>query len=312
MLKKTLITLGSWLVGIIGVVGIIWYYEPQDFAETLNAVGYSGVLTWVVLTLLSRVCAAEATVAPLATLGFHMSRPDAFWISWIRTFANQILPLAGIAAYAHMVRRRVGIPWSQLAALGQPQLLLAAAAIGVVGFFAIVVNLDRLDASAYTLALAYAGIVLLAMAFANGSAWLIESLPAALAERATGTSDALRAIAKDRPLIIKLVVFHISAVLLRGGRIWILFAAAGFSLDWRELLLVLAIAESALLLNVTPGGLGIREGAVLGGAALLGIPAPVAASVALIDRLFMVSITTLLAMPGFAILRKPHDAPAAR
>lgn len=308
MLKKTLVTLGSWLVGILGVIAIIWYYQPQDFAGTLQSIGILGVLGWVVLTLISRVCAAEATVAPLGALGFHMTRPDAFWISWIRTFANQIVPMAGIAAYAHMVRRRVGIRWSQLAALGQPQLLLAAAAIGIVGLVATAVNFERLHASAYGFMLMYGLLVLLTLAFASGAHWLVESLPRALAIRAAGTSDALRTMAKHPHLIQKLLLFHIAAVLLRGSRIGFLFAAAGISLDWAELLLVLAVAESALLLNITPGGLGIREGAVLGGAALVGIAAPIAASVALIDRLFMVAITTLLAAPAIAILRKPHQS----
>jgi uncharacterized membrane protein YbhN (UPF0104 family) len=307
MLKKTLTTLSSWLVGILGVIAIIGYYQPQDFEQTLRAIGAGGVFGWVALTLLSRVSAAEATVAPLAVLGFTMTRPDAFWISWVRTFANQFIPLAGVAAYAHMVRRRAGIPWSQLAAMGQPQLLLAAVAIGCVGLAATAVNLGRLQASAVGLALMYGALVVLALAFATGAHWLIESLPKSLAERAAGTSEALRTIAKQPTLITRLVLFQVVALLLRGARVWFLFAAAGISLDARELLLVLAVAESALLLNVTPGGLGIREGAVLGGAALLGIAAPVAASVALIDRLFMVAITTLLAVPAFVILRKPRE-----
>ena len=308
MLKKTLVTLGSWAIGILGLVAIIWYYQPRDFAETLAAIGASGVAGWIIMTLVSRVCAAEATVEPLVTLGFHMTRPDAFWISWIRTFVNQILPVAGVAAYAHLVRRRTGIPWSQLAALGQPQLLLAAAAIGLVGLIATVANIERLQASAIGFLLAYGLIVVLSLGFATGAHWLIESLPKSLAQRASSTAAALRKIARKPNLIIRLSLFHVAAVLLRGGRVWFLFAAAGVSLDWAETLLVLAIAESALLLNVTPGGLGIREGAVLGGAALLGVAAPVAASVALIDRLFMVAITTLLAAPAFVILRKPHAA----
>ena len=308
MPKKTLVTLGSWTIGILGVVAIIWYFQPRDFGDTLAAIGAGGIAGWVLLTLVSRVCAAEATVEPLATLGYRMTRPDAFWISWIRTFVNQILPIAGVAAYAHMVRRRTGIPWSQLAALGQPQLLLAAAAIGFVGLVATAVNIERLQASAVGLLLMYGVIVVLSLAFATGAHWLIEALPRSLAERASNTATALRKIASQPNLIVRLSLFHTAAVLLRGGRVWFLFAAAGISLDWAELLLVLAIAESALLLNITPGGLGIREGALLGGAALLGIEAPVAASVALIDRLFMLAITTLLAAPAFVVLRKPHSA----
>jgi len=308
VLKKTLATVGSWLIGILGLTAILWYYQPQDFNATLQAIGTVGVTGWVLLTLASRVFAAEATVAPLRTLGFHMTRPDAFWISWIRTFANQILPVAGVAAYAHMVRRRVGMPWSQLAALGQPQLLLAAAAIGIVGFVAMVANLARLDVSAYGLALMYGLLVLLAMGFATGTHWLLEALPKALATRVVGTAAALRKMTRHRTMIVRLVLFHVAAVLLRGGRVWFLFAAAGIRFDWAELLLVLAVAESALLLNITPGGLGIREGAVLGGAAMVGVAAPVATSVALIDRLFMLAITAFLAAPAFFVLRRPRQS----
>ena len=95
--------------------------------------------------------------------------------------------------------------------------------------------------------------------------------------------------------------------MLRGSRIWFLFAAADVSLAWNEFVLLLAIAESALLVNLTPGNLGVREGAILGGAGLIHVPAGIAASVALIDRLFMIALTTLLAAPAFAILRKPQQ-----
>ena len=307
MLKKTLVTLGSWLLGILGVVAIVLYYQPQDFGQTLKAIGLSGVVGWLLLTLLSRFCAAEATVVPLAALGFMMTRLDAFWISWLRTFANQILPLAGVAAYAHLVRRRTGIAWSQLAALGQPQLLLAGAGIALVGLVATLVSRSLLGASAYGLLFLYGSIVVLLLALSTGAHWLLDSLPRSLAERVAGTSLALRSMAGAPWLLSKLIFFHVAATVLRGGRVWFLFAGAGVSLDWAELLLVLAIAESALLLNVTPGGLGVREGALLGGAALVGVDAPVAASVALIDRLFMIAVTTLLAAPGYVVLRRPQQ-----
>lgn len=308
MFRKAMVTLGSWVAGVLGVVAIVLYYEPQDFRGTLEAVGFAGIAGWLALTFVSRVCAAEATVLPLAALGFPMTRPDAFWISWMRTFANQILPLAGVAAYAHLVRRRTGIAWSQLAALTQPQLTLGGAAIALVGLAAVLLNLGRLDASALGLILLYGSVLALLLALSTGAHWLIDALPKAIATRAAGTSAALRSLAKNPALLAQLMFYHAAATVLRGGRVWFLFAGAGVSLDWSELFLVLAIAESALLLNVTPGGLGVREGAVLGGAALVGVDAPVAASVALIDRLFMVAVTTLLAAPAYAVLRRPHAA----
>lgn len=305
VLRKTLLTIGSWLAGIVGTVGIFLYYRPEGFWDAVETIGIVGILSWVVLTLAARVSANEATVVPLAALGYRLSRMDAFWISWIRTFANQIAPVFGAAAYVHMIRRHTGIQWSQVAALGQPQILLVAAAIGLVGLVAMLVNYPRIGFSALGFAALYALVIVVTLAVSSGAHWLLEALPKGAAERVMGTSNALRTMAQSPRFVATMMLYHTVAVILRGARVWFLFAAAGISLDWAELLLVLAVTESSLLLNITPGALGVREGAILGGAGLLGIPAATASSVALIDRLFMVAITTLLAAPAFAVLRKP-------
>ena len=89
----------SWLLGISFIVVIILFFRPQEFFETIAAVGVSGLLQWILLTLIARVVLAETTVAPLKVLGFNMRRSDAFWIGWIRTFANRYLSLAPVYAW---------------------------------------------------------------------------------------------------------------------------------------------------------------------------------------------------------------------
>ena len=74
--------------------------------------------------------------------------------------------------------------------------------------------------------------------------------------------------------------------------------------------LLIAIAESTLLIQLTPGGLGLREGAILGGAALLGIPVTLATSVALLDRLLVMALTALLTPPAMGVLKARRDADA--
>ncbi|NNC55528.1 MAG: UPF0104 family protein [Pseudomonadales bacterium] len=140
------------------------------------------------------------------------------------------------------------------------------------------------------------------MVFAKGAAPFIDLLPPAFSNRAARLSDALRKLASQRGLLGRLVAYHAVVIVLRGGRLWVLFAAAGLDLGLQQVLLILVVAESSLLLQITPGGLGIREAAVLGGAALVGISPDVAAGVALIDRLFMIAITVVFAVPSVMIL----------
>jgi len=292
----------SWLLGVAGVVLIAWYFKPTGILDPLVAVGFMGTFAWSALTIAARIFFARTTVEPMRALGYTFSLSDAFWIGWLRTFANQIVPLSGVAAYAATLRSKTAISWSELAALATPQYVLAAGAFGVVGFAAVVFGHALLGDVALWLAAIYLAVIVFAVAVAKGAAPLMETLPGALSNRAASVSVALRKFASRPGLIGRLIIYHAFVILLRGGRLWILFAAAGIDLGLQQLLLILAIAESSALLHFTPGGLGIREAAVLGGAALVGISPDIAAGVALIDRLFMIVITAIFAVPAVLIL----------
>lgn len=299
--------LASWLLGVVGIVMLAWYFQPQDFFVTIRKVGIAGVLGWCLLTLLARWILSGTTSAPLKALGLELSRTDAFWIGWLRTFANQILPFAGIAAYVQALRHKVNISWSELAAMTTPQFVLAGTALGLVGIVAVLLNVAVLGSLVYGLSAAYLIVILGSLVVATSSMTLVKALPSTLAERAAGTSAALRQLGNYPGLIPRIVLYHGSAIILRGARLGILFLAAGYPMGWRELLLLIAISESTLLIQITPGGLGVREGAILAGAALLGVPASIATTVAMIDRLLVILISTLLFGPAVVRIRQARD-----
>ena len=274
-----------------------------NLPNLLRSIGVGGVAAWAALTLIARIIQAETTTAPLKALHHTMRRSDAFWIGWLRTFANQIFPSAGVVAYTQAIRQKTSISWSEMAALGTPQFILVAAALGCVGVFAVLSNGPLLAESFYPLLLTYFAIVVGAIVITRGAPWLAQVLPDNLSERLAATSTALQKIARKPSLILLVVGCHVAAILLRGARIWVLFGSAGLVLDWTQILLLVAIAESSMLIQLTPGGLGVREGAVLAGALLVGIPTDVAAGVALIDRFFIIAIATLLTPPAVFVLR---------
>ena len=178
------------------------------------------------------------------------------------------------------------------------------AALGLVGLAATASNLQRLGAPAAAIAVFYIIVITAAVAAASSAGWLIRALPATIARRLSGTSAALRKLAQTPGLVAKVIALHAIAIVLRGARIWFVFQVVGVSLDWPQLLLLIAIAESTMLVNLTPGGLGIREGLVVGGAMLLDISAPAAATAALIDRVLTYGLATALAIPAFLTLHK--------
>ena len=285
------------------MVGIFLHFGPASLASAFEGLRWADVLAWGVLTLAARLALVETVRLPLIALGFKAGRRELFWFNAIRTFANQIVPLSGLAAFAQMLRRRLGITWSELAALASPQFVLALVALSVIGIVAVAINFRQLGPPDLALLLMYLAVFVVAMLLSSGAPWFIDALPHAWSRRATNVTEALRKLQRHPGLVVRLAAVHGVAILLRGGRIWILFAAAGVSLSWSQMLLVVAIAESTMLLNVTPGGLGIREGAILGAGALVGIPTDTAAGVAVLDRLLTVAFTVLLTPPALVFLR---------
>jgi uncharacterized protein (TIRG00374 family) len=303
-MQSRVLKLFAWLAGIALLVALIVFFSPGNLWSLLGDIGATGVVFWVALTISARLIQAITTVVPLHSLGYRMRLADAFWIGWLRTFANQVVPTSGVAAYLEIVRRKTSISWSELAALASPQFVLVATALGLIGLLATLMNSAESGAAFTGLVVVYAAVLTGSIAIARGAPWFARLLPERLYSRVRKTAQALHRLAESPRVIAIVVVSHVGTILLRGARLWILFAAVGIQLDWQQALLVIAIAESTLLIQLTPGGLGIREGAVLAGAALVGIPAGIATGVAVIDRLLVIALTALITPPALFVLRR--------
>lgn len=296
-----------WLAGIALLVALVLIFYPENLPAVMRQTGINGIALWAALTVMARLIQAQTTVLPVNVLGYRISLLDAFWIGWLRTFANQLVPISGIAAYAELIRRKTKMNWSELASLAAPQFVLAAVALGLVGILSAVVNRQALGELSVTLSIVYAVLVLASVAIISGAQGFIRLFPKSLSTRLERAAEALQTLASRRGLLIAVISCHAATILLRGGRLWLLFGAAGAVLDWDQALLIVAVAESSLLIQLTPGGLGIRESAVLVAGALVGVSTEIAISVAVLDRLLVIGITVFLTPPALAFLRHSDE-----
>ncbi len=126
----------------------------------------------------------------------------------------------------------------------------------------------------------------------------------AMAERLTLGANALRTL-NTRIWMISLLV-----ILLRGISLWLIFLALHQSFSYFIALLASVTGTLITLLPLAFGGLGLREGAVAGVAALFGMPAALSVSAAILLRLAVVTAASMgliisLFMPELA----PRDEP---
>lgn len=293
-----------WSIGVASLAGIVWYFRPDNFISSLQRVGLIGVTGWLAATLMARLLITQVPMSLLRTLGYELNRLQILSIAWLRTFSNQIVPMTGVAVYIQQIRNQSGASWQDLAAASSQQFFIGAGGLGIIGVLAVLCNVQVTANATVPLLLVFAGLASVALAAALGVSWVIRKLPHVLVRRFAAASESFSKLASFPKLIISLVSLHSAAILLRGARIWLLFAAVGVGLNWREALLIIALAEATVLIAVTPGGLGVREAIIIGGASLLDIPTDIAVTVSLIDRLFVVGLTGIMTIPSALYLRR--------
>ena len=299
-----------WLIGVAALAGVVWYFRPDGFLQSLQKVGFVGVAGWVAATLVARLLVAEVSLSLLRTLGYRLSRMQLFLIGWLRTFSNQIVPMTGIAVYVQQIRHQSGASWQDLAAASSQQFFVGVSALGIIGLFATLCNVQVTGNATEPLLVVFSALAAVALATALGVSWVIRKMPRALLRRIAAASESFAKLASHPKVILSLIGLHSGAILLRGARVWLLFGAIGAGLNWREALLIIALAEATVLIAVTPGGLGIREALIIGGASLLDIPTEISVAVSLIDRLFVVALTGIMAAPSALYLHRRTSRPS--
>ena len=288
----------SWSLGVAALVGLIWYFRPAEFLQSVARVGAPGVIGWLAVTMLARLLFAEVPTRLLQKLGYRLGRLQLFSIGWLRTFSNQVVPMTGIGVYLQQVRQKSGASWQDLAASTTQQSFVGLAALGAIGVCAALSNTQVRAEAIWPLFLAFVALTAAALGAATGVALIVRRLPGFIAEKIAAAADSFRTLATDRKLVAGVIGLHAGGILLRGLRVWLLFASLGTTLSWHEALFIVALAEATVLIAITPGGLGVREAIIIGGAALLGVDTDVAVAVSLIDRLFVVVITGAMAAPS--------------
>lgn len=308
---KRILAFTPWIIGVCIICILLFFVDFAELSESVAQIGGIGLICWVVLTVVVRLLHAEITVLPLVAFKAHLRRVDAFWIGWVRTFANQVLPLAGLVTYAKAIRDHAGVSWSEVTALATPQFFISALALSLLGLLVTSATLG-FDDFGLVLIGVYTMIMIGSLVLVFRTAVVMRVCPKAVRVRLSSSVIAFEKVSSKPRVIFLLIVCHCCVILIRIARLWLLFALVGQPLEWQTVLLLGVIAESTLIIQLTPGGLGLREGAVLGGAMLVGVDAGMAANVAIIDRLLIIALTVLFVLPSVYFLWRAGPDPALR
>lgn len=295
----------AWIFGL-GILAIVIKIASETNPDFLLEFFSLSIFTlWLCITLAVRFLMVEIFVRPIHALGYMMDRWGAFWLGWLRSFFNQILPLSGVVLAASYVRHKSGLTWGQVASLISPQFLLIFTITGFFSGLAIFLNREIIGTASWPLIIVT--LILTSFALFIRSQWmnaLFFYLPQRFLHRLESMRIALAHFTHNQRLVVILTVCHCAGLILRGLRLWLLFTlAAQFDIKFTDLILLIAISELGFLIQLTPGGIGIREGAMLSAAWLLGLDLDVVAGVAVADRIFSIFVIVIMALPAFYFVK---------
>lgn len=120
------------------------------------------------------------------------------------------------------------------------------------------------------------------------------------------TAEAVLLYRHRHALLAKLAALTIAAFAVRIWFVELIALAAGVAIPFLQLATVVPILWIVVMLPITIGGLGVQELGYVGLMALVGVPAPVAVSMSLIEHV----IARVGSLPGAFLIASPRPARA--
>jgi uncharacterized membrane protein YbhN (UPF0104 family) len=241
-------------------------------------------------------CAGTASAqAALSAFGQRAAFVRLLIITTVATAANSIIPApAGIPARIWLQKTWLGISVSFSTAAIALEMLCG---YGLLALFALAGSF-LFGANMLATGVRYLPIVLVIGAIGLLTAWLLrEQLKSRVKQLAA---------ARPIPLATLTVVFlNVLVIALATLRLWLILRAVGSdAASIAEITAALCIARVAGVASMIPMGLGSRDVTLTGLLALAGIPLPIAALAAAVDRILSTAPYLGVAAAGWPLLRR--------
>jgi len=278
----------------VGAVIVFAVYISHNFAHyrQLLHLSIGSTIFLAGLALGSLFCSGIINYSLYRNLGVSLPFSESFGLASVNTLANQLPFAGGIVAKGVYLKRQYNLPYTRFLSATVALYACFIAANGVIGV-AIITLLTVNGVSVPTL---------LKMGFAAMTAsvllfWLpvdIKSLSDKWRKRFKQLGEGWQVLSQNQALLFELVGVQIITTLVAAGRFWIAFHVLSQDVTYAQCLLFAAATVLTRLINIAPGGLGVREGIVAAVASLLGFEAGISAVAVSIDRLVATSVIVVL------------------
>jgi uncharacterized membrane protein YbhN (UPF0104 family) len=218
-----------------------------------------------------------------AKFGVHLVPKEWFGLSVITIMGNYLTPFSGgLAARAGYLKLRHKFPYAQFATLLASNYLVNFWVVGIVGILTLLFFVDTAQ---------YYWQIILFFLIVTLSITLLVLFPSVKLSgnyrtiRMLNTSlEGWSLVKGDNVLLSKLVIYTVINIFLNGLSFWVAYQAIGYSVSFAAAVLVGLLTVFSILLNITPGNLGVSEAVISLSSGALGVGADQGLLVALLLR----------------------------
>jgi uncharacterized protein (TIRG00374 family) len=283
------------VIGLATLAAMLGYLSLQrDILDAIRTIPVWMAIVIVVVSGGALVIQAVQFRAAVRIQQIDMPLLESTALTAANTMANYYLPVrGGMVVRAAYMKRVYRFPLARYGALTVSitgLTILVAALIGVVGIVIAAVIDGELDRRALLVFGSIGVAVVLGMTiamlltgFAKGGGRFAEIVRSFRAGIAMWVDD--------RGGLAVFLFWTLALFAAQGFRLWLSFRAVGVSVSFSGMMIIQGMAAIAFVLALTPGNVGIKEGAVVFSASLLGIDPDIALLASLIDRAAALVVT---------------------
>ncbi|MDM8528623.1 lysylphosphatidylglycerol synthase transmembrane domain-containing protein [Anaerolineales bacterium HSG24] len=284
---------------LVILIIIIYLYSQQE--NLLTMLSNVSPLTFSLLITLQLVgLVTSGLLLNLFVLKFNVRLKSKEWfgLSVVTVMANYLTPFSGgMLARAAYLKQRHAFPYAQFVTMLSANYLITFWVVGCCGAISMLVYPAHFSIPIFilfvTVILGTSILTFLPHLRLPGKNWFIHNVNMAIL--------AWCQVRDDRPLVLKLIGYTLINISVNGLSFWVAYAGLGQEVPFVLALLFGLLISFSILINITPGNLGVQEAVSAFSAEILGVGATEGLLAALIIRAALL-VTVLTLGPIFSYL----------
>lgn len=306
----------NWIKNIIyalTIMGLAYFiFLKWDTIQELGEISVGSLIALIILCLTMNLINAVSFRVSMKIFQLNLRFNEWFGLATINTMYNFLLPAkAGFAIRGIYLRKKHGFEYARYVSLmgGGFILLFLTSSLLCLTFGYQYYLSDKISPLLYYfLMLAFIGSVTLIILFFKLNPNRIRG-DGKIAGFIRRSCQGLQSYAQKPKLLLGIIGLQILALFINGLRIIVVYKAFQVNVDFEAALFVQGLISMSLIISITPGNLGIREGIIGVSAFLLGTTIEKAIFIALIDRLILSLLIFLMGVIFTRLLLHPKSSP---